>query len=315
MHNKCLGVFLVFITIPLIILAIINLGVGKLTTAKYYEDLFKKTNSYNTSIQTFKKTPAENDFLKALQTNISAAWLQTNLTQNLDQFDAYFNGNSNAVDPSIDIRPFKKDLTAGLPVEVKTLVPDIISFKTYTDYLTQTQKIMSQGTALGLGLDPSNSSQIKQQISSTQDNEQKLLSNFASAKRGYALMLIFRYVIFGLAILMLAVIALAARHWYPAIFRWTGQTLLISGVLSFILFFFTDKILVGLNLMNKIDLSNELKQIITPIYNSVLQDVASGIEKISLIIAGIGLIFLIVSYILPIFAPEAKKVLAPQKTV
>ncbi|AKM82783.1 TPA: hypothetical protein DD449_00395 [Candidatus Berkelbacteria bacterium] len=310
MHNKVLGVFLIFVTIPLVMLSIISLGTGKLSTATYYKNLFKKADAYKLAIQALPKseTTKNDDIIAQISNDMTPVWLEQTITKNLDQFDAYFNGRTTAIDPSIDITAFKGDLTATLPAEFKSVVPDVISFTTYNDYLNQTEKLVSENSGLIQTEDQSNSEQIQQQLESTRKTQQQFFTSLSSAKQGYHFVIILKYVLYVLTILMLLTIVLAARHWYPAILRWAGQTLLISGVATLGFFFAIQKIALGFNLIDKTSLSDSLKQILKPLYNNIFQDITFGVEKIALIVALIGLLFIIASYILPFFSPEAKKV-------
>lgn len=305
MHNKCLGIFLVVVTVPLIMASIISLGTGKLTTAKYYKELFKKSDAYNLTIKALPKSDNTNkeDIMAAIYTNMTPAWLEQTITQNFDQFDAYFNGKSMAIDPSIDITAFKSDLTTNLPEGIQKIVPNVISFSTYSTYLNQAQKTITQNMNPSLTANQENLSAIQKQFDSTSNSQQQFFKNMDSAKKGYHLANIFRYVLYALTILMLIVISLAARHWYPAIFRWTGQTLLIGGLLTLGLFFAFKEILLNFNVIAKFNFSIEVKNIVTPLYNNIFTDFTFSIAKISLLVAIIGLIFLITSYILAHFIP------------
>lgn len=307
MQNKYLGVFLVAVTIPFIIIAIFLLGTNKLSTSKYYEDLFKKSDAYNLAIQALPKTNIShseansNNIWTVISNKITTPWLEKNISANLDQFDAYFNGHSSAIDPSVDISLFKNDLTTDLPKEFKGMVPDTISFSTYNDYLSQAKSYLLKNSSGDTKIDQDNLTQINQQIDSTRSSQQQFLQNTSSIKTGYHLFKTISYVAYVLAILMLIVIILASRHWVPAIFRWAGQTLLIGGLLSLIIAFFGQKILINFDFISKLNMDDKIKQVFTPLYHNVLADITSSIGCFSLIVALIGLVFVIFSYILPKF--------------
>lgn len=315
MHNKCLGVFLVFITIPLVVLSIFILSAGKITTAKYYKEIFTKSNSYELAIKALPKK--ENDakesenMISLISANATPAWLETTITKNLDQFDAYINNRATTLNPSIDITNFKDDFSSQLPTEMQEIIPNIISFETYTEYLNNANQLITNVLKSSPGAGQDEIAQINKQISSTKQTQQQFIQNSNSIKTGFFYGKIISYVIFTLTLLMLIVIALAARHYIPAIFRWTGQTLLIGGLLSVITAFLAQYIVKNFNFITKLEISNETKNLITPLYNNISNDITSTAIKISFLVLAIGLVFVIFSYILPMLMPKTVKQIPP----
>ena len=319
MHNKCLGVFIVFITIPLVVLSIFILSAGKLTTTKYYKELFKKSNAYELTINALPKADdkatEDGNIISLISANATPAWLETTITENLDQFDAYINHRATTLDPKINISSFKDDFSSQLPAEMQEMVPDVISFGTYTDYLNNANQLITNALKSTPGLNPEEITNIDKQINDTKRTEQQFTQNANSIRKSFSYGKIISYIIFALTLLMLLIIALAARHYVPAIFRWTGQTLFIGGLLSLIAAFLAQYIVKSFNFISSLEISPEIKQLITPLYNNTLTDLTSTSIKISFLIAAIGLVFVIFSYILSAIMPQKlKPVLPPAKT-
>lgn len=311
MQNKCLGVFLVFITIPLVILSIFLLGSTKLTSPKYYKDLFKKSNSYTLAIKALPKgdsaNPETGDILTAISTNATSEWLEKNISTNLDQFDAFLNNRSAKLDPSIDISIFKDELASNLPTEFQEMIPNTFSFTTYNEYLKNATDLFSSASKSTPGTSEVDMNSLKKQLQSAKNAQEKFNQNSKSIKTGYRRGKIITFVIYALTILLLAVIATAARHYIPAIFRWTGQTLFIGGLFSLITAFLIQYFAKNYDLIASFKLTIETHQLIVPIYRNLTNDITTKIIWISFLIAGIGLISVIVSYILVPFSPLPPK--------
>jgi len=315
LQNKCLGVFLVLTAIPLVMLSIFVLGTGKITSIKYYKELFKKSNSYELAIRalpkTEEKTSENGNVISIISTKATPTWLETNITKNLDQFDAYINNRSNTLDPSIDIGIFKNDFASQLPTEMQEIVPSTISFSTYTEYLNNANQLITNTIKSIPGSNQDNIIEINKQIDSTKHTQQQFTQNANSIKTGFFYAKIISYIIFALTLLMLLIIAIAARHYVPAIFRWTGQTLFISGLLTLIMTLLTQYIVKNYNFLAPLKISAEIKQLITPLYNNVLNDITTATIKISFLVTIIGLISVIFSYILPMMMPKLIKPISP----
>lgn len=305
MQNKCLGVFLVFSAIPLVMLSIFILGTSKITTTQYYKELFKKSNAYELAIKalpkTEDKTKENENMISLISANATPMWLETTITKNLDQFDAYINNRATALDPSIDISSFKDDFSSQLPTEMQEIIPDVISFSTYTNYLNNANQLITNTLKSAPGAGQDEIAGIDKQMSDIKNTEQKFNQNANSVKIGLHYGKIISYIIFTLTLLMLIVIALAARHYVPAIFRWTGQTLFISGLLTLIMALLAQYITKNYNFLSSLKISAEVKQLITPLYNNILTDITSTTIKISFLVTVIGLISVITSYILSAF--------------
>lgn len=315
MHNKCLGVFLVFSAIPLVILSIFILSTGKITTTKYYKELFRKSNSYQLALNALPKTEEKSsektNILSLISANATPVWLETTITENLDQFDTYINHHATTLDPKINISSFKDDFSAQLPAEMQEMVPDVISFGTYTDYLNNANQLITNALKSTPGLNPEEITNINKQINDTKRTQQQFTQNANSIRTGFFYGKIISYIIFALTLLMLLIIALAARHFVPAIFRWTGQTLFISGLLSLFTAFLAQYIIKNFNFLSSLKISPQTKQLITPLYNNILNDIFSLAIKISFLVAIIGLVSIIFSYILPAIFPQKFKLISP----
>lgn len=296
-------------------LSIFVLGTGKITSIKYYKELFKKSNSYELAIKalpkTEEKTSENGNVISIISTKATPTWLETNITKNLDHFDAYINNRATTLDPNIDISIFKNDLASQLPTEMQEIVPSTISFSTYTEYLNNANQLITNTIKSIPGSNQDNIIEINKQIDSTKHTQQQFTQNANSIKTGFFYAKIISYIIFALTLLMLLIIAIAARHYVPAIFRWTGQTLFISGFLSIIIALLAQYIVKNYNFLATLKISTEIKQLITPLYNNIFNDITSATVKISFLVTIIGLISVIFSYILPMMMPKLIKPISP----
>ena len=317
LRNKYLGVFLVLVTIPLIFLSILVLSSNKLATGKYYKALFQKSDSYELVIKALPKTEgavSNGNIFTLISTNATPAWVEKTINQNLDQIEAYINQQTPTLDPSIDISSFKDKVTAELPTEIQEIVPNIISFSTYAEYLANAKQLLSEASNTTSGVNQTNITDIDQQTNNTKQTQQQFTQNTGLVKTGLHYGQIISYIIFALTLLMLLMIILATRHSISAIFHWTGWTLLVGGLSSFGLAFLIKYVTKNYDLLAQFHLSTETKQLLIPIYNNISTDIASTITKISFLVAVIGLIAIITSYILPKFiSPKGEPTPLPAK--
>lgn len=295
----------------MVMLSILLLGSQKLITTKYYKELLTKSNSYELVLKAIPKntdTSGEGgDIILAITEKITPVYLEKTVASNLDQFDAFLNNRAKSFDPSIDISSFKDEITSQFPTEVREMVPNILSFSSYTEFWNNIGQLTSSTLKSSPGVGQNDVANINQQIDSVKNAQQQFNKNVNSVKKGYFYSKIIVYVFFALTLLTLLMIILAARHSIPAIFRWTGQTLFWSGLLSLIMAFLAQYIVKNYNFLSSMNLTKEVTQLVTPLYKNVITDISSSLIKISFLVAVIGLIFVIVSYILPMYIPEKAK--------
>lgn len=306
MRNRCLGIFLVFITIPLVMLSIIQLGSWKLIQPSYYKELLKKSNSYAAIVKAVP--PAKNqdsgNILAVIQDNLTPTWLAANVEKNLDQLDLFLYEKKENLDISIDITPFHESIIAGAPSEIQDMIPKELSLTTYSKFLSDMNNLMKNTVIDDQSVNKSNSSELQKQITSTQNLSKQFDQNSKQIKRGLFMAKTVAYIVFGLAILMLFFIALISRHWLPAIFRWLGSTLFISGGLTMGISFLIQSLAIRFSPINGLKTTVEIKQVLVPLYQNIVSNLSSSAGIISLIVTISGLILLIISYILPKFIPE-----------
>lgn len=309
MHNKCLGIFLVFITIPLVIVSIIQLGSWKLIKPSYYKDLLKKSNSYTALVKAIPKPENQEtgNIFAVIQANMTPAWLEQNVEKNLTQLDRFINNKNKTLDLSLDITPFREQLVTNAPGEAKEMVPNELSLQSYSKLLSDTSNLMKNTSASDPSISQSDMDQIQAQVVSTEKLNAQLDQNSKQIKQGFSRVKIVGYIVFGITLLMLFFIGLAARHWLPAIFRWIGVTLFIPGILTMGISFIVKNLAIRFNPIGSLKASAEIKQVLSPLYQNLISDMTSRIGIIALVVAIIGIISLILSYILPKFIPEPQR--------
>ncbi len=102
--------------------------------------------------------------------------------------------------------------------------------------------------------------------------------------------------------LLLIIIALIARRYPPAIFRWVGDAIFIPAGLLTLAAFLSQNILTKFfDPFRMLKLTIETQNFLLPLYKTLLSHIFSDIIKVSFIITLIGLSFIIFSYILPLF--------------
>ena len=313
MQNKCLGVFLVVLAFPLVILSIFFISTNSLFKSSFYKNIFRSTDSYNKTSQivsqSINKTNTQSgDFTIAIFQNADGAWYKTNVENNLDEFFLYVNNKKPQANFNIDLKPLglKTILSknSDLPKDAVNLIPDQLTFASYIQFMTDLKRIYSQNT------DPSIASEtvkkdlenIDTQIDQGKNLENKTNQNLSNIKNGFHYARIGIYIVYGLTILILVLIGVAARHYAPAIFRWVGEALVIpSAFIALISYFAAHLFTTTLNPISTAKFTIELKQLLSPIYISVVSVLSNDIMRISFIVGFVGLIFIIFSYILPKF--------------
>ncbi len=139
MQNKCLGVFLIFLAIPLMVLSILELVfITNFTSSLFYKTLLTKSNSYSYAEKLLQQSNIEQGtFIADMAQNINASWLKQNTEKTLDEFFKFLNGKTNSKDISIDLTMLKKNLTptTSLPADAIATIPDKLTFDSYEKFL------------------------------------------------------------------------------------------------------------------------------------------------------------------------------------
>ena len=313
MQNKCLGVFLVVLVIPLVILSIVFFSTRGLLKSPFYKNILQKTGSYNKVSQsvvqsTLKNQNQTDDITNTILQNADANWYQANFEKNLDEFFLYVNGQKSEGNFSLDLQSLgiKNSLAKNseIPPEAIQLIPDQLTFSSYLQFMTDLKKIYTQNAGLAVSSEivQKDLENINRQIQQGTELQKRTEQNLANIKNIFYYTKLGVYIVYGLTLLILILIGIAARHYAPAIFRWVGEALVIpSFVISLILFFSQRLLLVTLNPLNTIKLSAETKQLLMPIYSAVISTLYNDVLKTIFVVGLIGLFLVIISYLLPKF--------------
>lgn len=310
MRNKVLGVFLVIITVPFIILSIFTMAFSSLKNPLFYKQVFQKYDVYNSATLAIRSLPAATDnknFWSAVIPQITSDWLRENTVTNLDNFNLYLTEKNANFDFYLNIAPFKDDIIKNMPTGLNpTDIPDKLTFSNYGDILNKLQETQSTLTQQA----SNSSNQIENQININNDLQKQFSSNSSNIKTGFRLFNIYSYILYAIAVLLLALIGIAARRNLKSMFRWLAATLLISNGLVFIPAFFVKKCGVTYINISSDKLTPQTSNFLQILTKAMASELAYKIVFICLIIGGVGLLFLLVSFFVP-GSKKAKK--EPQK--
>lgn len=296
MPNKCLGAFLIFLAFPFILLTIFFLSTQQLYQSSFYKNIFSSTNSYSKIASSINQTETDNTLVKAITSDITPAWVKTNTESNLDKFFAYVNHDTNTLSPGLDIRPFKSDIQNQIPKGINITVPDELSLDTYNAFLTDISNNLNS-LSQNAQLNSDESASIKQQINSSINTKTQISQNFSNIRKGFTYFKYISYTIFILTFLLLVLIAFIARRYPPAAFSFLGQALFYPSVFLALLMFLLSEVMSHYSPFNSISISTQVKQIISPIYDAFLGKIIFNMEILSIILAVIGLIYIIIFFV------------------
>lgn len=322
MHNKCLGVFLVFITFPLVILSILELSfLRDFTRSDFYKTLLSQSNAYQETSNLVQNSfnPSQTNILTMISQNIDANWLRTNTEQNLDNLFSFLNGKKPEANLAIDLTILKQNLkpTADAPEEVIAIIPNQLTIDSYQTFLTNLEQVIKQqsaGNEISAQMAQEDIVNVQSQIQNANNISRQYQNNLNNAKRGFLLGKIFGFVILGLTLLMLLFIALASRKDIAGIFRWVGNALIYPGAVMSAFFYILSK---GkptcIRIIGNLDISAETKTIITGIAGSAIQKISHDGMTVAFSIFGLGFLLIIVSYFISGFRKKSPP-LAQQPT-
>lgn len=305
MRNKVLGVFLVLITIPFIILTIFTITFTNLKNPLFYKKVLDKHSIYNSATLAIRSLPVasdNNNFFSAVIPQITTAWLKENTEKNLDNFNLYLKGKTATYDFYLNIAPFKAQIVKNMPGLSESDIPDKLTLSSYSQILEKLQE--NQTTSLTKQSDTS--SQIEKNLN-LQDQFSK---NTGQVKKGIGYFNIGSWVTIGLTLMLLILIGLAARRNLKSLFRWLAATLLISVGLMILPAFFVNK--CGSSITTKISsksLTPQTTDLIKESIKAISFELAHVMILICAIIAGVGLLMLIISF----FVPAPLKEIKPQE--
>lgn len=304
MKNKCLGVFLIFLVFPFIILSILELSIVRnLTSANFYKQAFLSTKTYSRTAALIQSAsnPSEVNILTSLSGSMDENWLKQNTEVNLEEYFRFLNGKTEMPNLAIDLSNLKKNLkpTADLPAETIKLIPDKLSFDTYKSFLTDLEsEVKTQGAGQDLA-------DIQNQIKSAENISTQYKKNLDNARRAFIYSKIIYYAILLFTLLLLLAIGLAAKSSWAGVLRWIGNALVYpSGILAIIMYIAGSGSAVCLKVFDRLNTSNEIKILLKDMCFYLIKQFTENAMRLSLIVFGIGALFIIVSYIISAFSKK-----------
>lgn len=300
MRNKILGVFLVLITVPMIILAILTVTFTNLKNPLFYKKTLEKHSVYNTATLAIRSLPAasdSNNFWSAVIPQITTRWLKENIETNLDNFNTYLTKNNTNFDFYLNIIPFKDQIVKNMPGLSSSDVPDKLTLSSYGQILEKLQQNQTAKIAEQSGID----SQIQKNL----NLQSQFTQNTSQIKKGIGYFNIGSWIVISLALILLILIGVAARRNLKSMFRWLSATLLISVSLMILPAFLVNRFgtSAAANLSFGKNLTPQTTDLIKSILLAVSVDLAHVIILICAIVGGVGILLLIISF----FIPSSKK--------
>jgi hypothetical protein len=309
-HNKCLGVFLIFLAFPFVVLSILELSFFRdFTRSQFYKTILKQSNSYQGTSNLIGKNevPSQTNIVSMLSQSINAQWLQANTEQNLDNFFAFLNGKTSQANLSINLSSLKANLkpTTDVPQDVINLIPNQLSIDSYQTFLTNLEqeiKKQSAGDAISTQMAQQDISNIQNQIQNTNNISGQYQNNLNNIKRGFFLSKIVGFAILAVTLLLLLFIGLAARTDISAVTRWIGNALVYPAGLMVVFFYILGRgSPLCIKAINNLNASADIKNILRGIGSSAIQNISLDGMKIAGAFFIGGLILIIISYLIPIF--------------
>jgi len=319
MRNKCLGVFLVLVTIPLVMLSILQLASSGLLSSQFYKNFFTKNNLYEKFVLILPQKDSSQDIIAAFSQSIDANWLKVNTEKNLDAFFAYLFNKTSTFDFNIDTSVLKTNPSSDIPEDLQKILPDTLTLETYGEFLTNTKdQFLKNSKELDQEIAQKDLQDINKQIEDFGTFKDKFSQNTKAIQTSFLYFKIGLWVIYGLTLLMLVVVGLAARRYWPAILRWIGQAIFIPALLLVMISFLLPKFFIDFyHPLQNLKVTTESKDFIMTTYNGLVNTASFNVSRVSLAFALVGLLLIILSYILPLILktpPPAPPTPAPPKT-
>lgn len=293
MQNKCLGVFLVVLAIPFVSASILMLALRPLNSADFYKKILNQTNTYQKLAQNpaLSQSPKENNFLGFLLYNANADWYQANIEKNLDALFGFLNKENSRLEVGIPTDLLKKNVAANsqFPPQLLSAVPDELTTTTYLQLVKEMSKIA--GNAAG--------GEFEKGVQDATRLDQQFQQNSQVGQKFYSYSKLSGFLVYILTLLILLCIALAARCYPPAIFRWVGEALIIPSALVGLTFFLIQPFFADALNQTLTKLPTETQQIVNPLVSAAVQDILNRIQRVAMTVSMVGLIMLVISYILP----------------
>lgn len=326
MRHKCLASFVVFVLF-FTLSAFIGFGEMRgllktevilkiLNTSRLYETLPKYlevTLSKGGEIE-----PQAKILSSAIVKAIDEKELKEQIEKNLPPLMNYLNSQGPMPDFSFDLRPFKKRFAVELPTSLFEGLENLPPC-TEEDKLQEQAEIpscLAVGTTTGQleqELQKNDlSGEILKQIPDTWGlrdlkNPEQI---FGQARLTFKILNFGFWISLALSILLIFLLVLLGRGYWPSIPRWVGLSLLLPGISMLLLTFvslFLPKIFLG-NYASGTD--PEIIKMVNPLIISLNQASQTTSLLYSGVMTGLGFLLILLSYILP-HPPEPKPVAKP----
>ena len=322
MKHKCLAAFIVFLLFLTISGIIGFYQVQKLTNPDFVIETLNESGIYNNleglgdvlAQSDKEQSPQSKIYFRALAKNVDPNWVQSQIEINLPLFTDYLSRKTPTFDVTFDLRKYKENLPASFREAITETSKELPTCK---EGQPQTQDNFP--TCLPAGTTPE---QIVSQISDSDiqsmvneipntynlsDAVKNPEKTFYGPKLAFTIMNIGLIVLIVLTIIFLGLLAILGLSYWPAILRWiglalvlpAGLNLLMDGIWQLIQASVQGEFLKGIN--------PQVLPIVTPLIETLNQNLMKPGFLISGIIFGVGLILIILSYALP-HPPEPKPI-------
>lgn len=295
MRNKVLGVFLVLITIPFIILSILTLTFSNLRKPLFYKTTFNKYNLYKPATLAIRSLSVSNDnknFFSAVIPQITESWLKENTETNLDNYQRYLKGQDANFNFYLNIAPFKDDIAKNIQGLSKEDIPDKLTFASYSEILVKLQAAQAE-------MAKQSGQSVEDQKAQTASIENKFNQNTAHSKKILGYFNIGSYILFAITLLLLILIALAARRNLKSMFRWLAATLLISVGLMILPALFVNRCNYSKINIPSEKITTQTKTLIQEATKAMAIELTRTLLLLCAITGGVGILLLILSFIVP----------------
>ncbi|MFA6493347.1 MAG: hypothetical protein WCV58_04370 [Patescibacteria group bacterium] len=323
MRHKCLAIF-IFTILGLTITTFISLLEFKaffqpktlikvLDQSNVYENLPKLVENL------YGQNKSENLQTKVLVLgiikSIDPKVVQTQVEKNIPPFFSYLNNQTNTLDVTFDLKGFKTTLEKKLP---NILSQEMIKLPTCASGIEMSvSENNGLPSCLPQGTTPTQIQQGTQGSSYTDEIMANIPDTYnlrdlknvdqklANLKLIFKIINITYWVSIILSLIMIGLLVLLGRSWWPSILRWVGWGLLLPAGSILILNVFSKalpQIFTG-------QIANGLDPEIVKFINPMIEAINANSMQLSFIyggiLAGIGLVLIILSYALP-HPPEPK---------
>ena len=311
MKHRCLASFIVFVLF-FSILAVMGFGqVRLILRAKFVGNFLEKSNIYNNlgnigqQLSESSKDPQSKETILTITNSIDPAWLKKEINNNLTPFFDYLWGKNSNLNIVIDITPFKAKLPSNFQATLSEMVKSLPP-------ACQPGQVSSSATGENAPSCIDAQTRANLQILSQMPNTINLGDYFKNPDQVFArTKLTFTIIKIGfwagliLSLILIGVLVLLGRGWWPSIPRWIGLALVLPSGAALLSNLSWQAIQPSLQSQILAGLNPQAKPIIEPIITAFGgQTFTSGLILAGSIFA-FGLILIILSYALP-HPPEPK---------